>query len=68
MATAERPKPVPVDPELQAAVDRVIHGVRDVDAMRKAAERMDRMRGEMRQRVGDGEWAVPLVRETRDEG
>jgi hypothetical protein len=41
------------DPEVQAAVDRVLNGVRDPEAMRRAAERMDRMREEMRQRVGN---------------
>ncbi len=35
--------------------------------MRHAAERMDRMREEMRQRVGNVDLAVPLIRETRDE-
>ena len=37
------------------------------EAMRQAAERMDRMREEMRQRVGNVDLAVPLIRETRDE-
>ena len=57
-----------VDLELQAAVDRVLRGVRDPEAMRRAAERMDRMREEMRRRAGDVDLAVPLIRETRDEG
>jgi hypothetical protein len=67
MATLERPATIPIDPELQAAVERVLKGVRDPEAMRQAAERMDRMREEMRQRVGNVELAVPLIRETRDE-
>jgi hypothetical protein len=35
--------------------------------MRQAAERMDRMREEMRVLVGNVNLAVPLIRETRDE-
>jgi len=56
-----------VDPEVQAAIDRALKGVRDPDSMRQAAERMDRMREEMRVRVGNVNLAVPLFRETRDE-
>jgi hypothetical protein len=54
--------------ELEATIDRVLKGSHDPDAMDRAAERMDRMREEMRCRVGQGEWAVELIRETRDEG
>jgi hypothetical protein len=61
------PKSIVVDPELQAAVDNFLKGVRDPEAMLRAAERMDRMREEMRQRVGDVDLAVQLIRETRDE-
>ncbi len=57
---------IAVDPELQAAVDRVVQGVRDPEIMRRAAKRMDRMREEMRERVGEVHVAVDLVRETRD--
>ena len=53
--------------ELQEAVDRVVKGVRDPEAMRKACERMDQMREEMRRRVGEVEVAVDLIREIRDE-
>jgi hypothetical protein len=67
MATAQKPTPINVDPELQAAVDRALAGLRDPEAMRQAAERMDRMREEMRQRVGNVNLAVRLIRETRDE-
>jgi len=67
MATVEEPTAITVDPEVQAAVDRVLKGVRDPEAMGQAAERMDRMREEMRQRVGNVDLAVPLIRETRDE-
>jgi len=67
MSIIEKPAATTVDPEVQAAVDRVLQGVRDPVAMRRAAERMDRMREEMRQRIGNGDLAVPLIRETRDE-
>ncbi|MGO8902173.1 MAG: hypothetical protein ACLQU5_28080 [Isosphaeraceae bacterium] len=67
MATVENPAVINVDPEVQAAIDRALEGVRDLDSMRQAAERMDRMREEMRARVGNVNLAVPLIRETRDE-
>jgi hypothetical protein len=68
MATAEKPMAITVDPGVQAAVDRVLQGVRDPEAMRQAAQRMDQMREDMRQRVGNVDFAVLLIRETRDEG
>ena len=64
MATAERPPFITIDPELQAAVDCVLEGVRDPEAMRQAAKRMDRMREEMRHRVGNVNLAVPLIRDS----
>ncbi len=67
MATVEKPAVINVDPEVQVAIDRALKGVRDPDSMRQAAERMDRMREEMRARVGNVNLAVPLIRETRDE-
>ncbi len=67
MATVEKPAVINVDPKVQAAVDRALQGVRDPESMRQAAERMDRMREEMRARVGTVNLAVPLIRETRDE-
>jgi len=67
MATVEKMAVINVDPEVQAAIDRALEGVRDPDSMRQAAERMDRMREEMRARVGNVNLAVPLIRETRDE-
>jgi hypothetical protein len=66
MATVERLAAISVDSEVQAAIDRALEGVRDPDSMRQAAERMDRMRQEMRERVGNVNLAVPLIRETRD--
>lgn len=59
--------PPDVMADLQSAVDNVIKGVHDPEAKRAAAERMDRMREELRQRHGEMEIAVNLVRESRDE-
>jgi len=67
MATVEKLAVINVDPEVQAAIDRALEGVHDPESMRQAAERMDRMREEMRARVGNVNLAVPLIRETRDE-
>ncbi len=67
MATVEKPAVINVDPEVQAAIDRALKGVRDPESMCQAAERMDRMREEMRARVGNVNLAVPLIRDTRDE-
>ena len=52
---------------LQDAVDRLIKGVRDPEVMRKAGERMDRMREELRQEIGIVDVAVDLVRDARDQ-
>lgn len=60
-------KNVETDLDVLAAIERVLAGRHDPNAMRRAAERMDRMREEMRQRVGNVDLAVPLVREARDE-
>ncbi len=67
MATVEKPAVINVDPEVQVAIDRALEGVRDPESMRQAAERMDRMREDMRARVGNVNLAVPLIRENRDE-
>ena len=65
MSTVERP-PTGLS-ELEAAVADLMSGRRDPEAMRQAAERMDRMREAMRERVGEVRLAVDLIRETRDE-
>ena len=54
------------DEELQDAIDRLIRGERDPEAMRKAYERMDQMREELRARIGTVEMAVDLIRDARD--
>ena len=43
------------------------NGIRDPDDVRKACERMDRMREELRQKVGETNLAVELIREARDQ-
>lgn len=53
--------------ELQTAIDRLVKDIRDPVAMDRACERMDRMREEMRRRVGRVEVAVDLIREAREE-
>ena len=68
MPSAETEAMITADPEVQAAINRVLEGKRDPESMRLAAERMDKMREEMRKRTGVIDLAVPLIRETRDEG
>jgi hypothetical protein len=59
--------PADVTAELRAATERAARGVHDSEAMRRACERMDRMREELRGRVGELDVAVDLIREARDE-
>jgi C-terminal processing protease CtpA/Prc len=68
MPSAETAAMITADPEVQAAIERVLQGRRDPESMRLAAERMDKMREDMRKRTGNIDLAVPLIRETRDEG
>ncbi|MBY0522198.1 MAG: hypothetical protein K2R98_02300 [Gemmataceae bacterium] len=53
--------------ELQHAADQAAKGVRDPEAMRKACERMDRMREEIQKKHGILDIGVPAIRELRDE-
>ena len=53
--------------ELQEAADRAAKGIHDPEAMRRACERMDRSREEVRKRLGTLNVAVGLIREIRDE-
>jgi hypothetical protein len=59
--------PSEVDAELQEAIRRAASGVRDPEEMRKACERMDRMREEVYKREGILDIAVPAIRELRGE-
>jgi hypothetical protein len=52
--------------DLQAALDRLATGTRDLDAARKSRERMDRLREENRKRLGIQQIAVDLIRDSRD--
>ncbi len=52
--------------EMQEAAERVAKGIRDPEARRKSAERMDRIREEIRQKHGVLDIGVPAIRELRD--
>ena len=68
MSTTERTLFSPeVRAELEEAINRLLSGARDPDAVRKACERMDRMREEIQQRHGVLEIGVPAIRELRGE-
>jgi hypothetical protein len=58
--------PPPIMAELQAAAERAAKGVRDPEIMRKASERMDRLREEIRRQHGILDIGVPAIRELRD--
>jgi hypothetical protein len=51
---------------LQEAIGRAVKGIRDPDAARKAAERMDKTREEIYRRCGLLDFAVPTIRALRD--
>ena len=52
---------------MQLAAERASNGIRDREAMRKAAEDMDRISEEVRKRNGLVDIAVPYIRELRDQ-
>lgn len=52
--------------DLEVVIDHILNGTRDPELMRRACERMDRMREELRKRIGTVEIAVDLIREARD--
>ena len=51
---------------LQAAADRAATGIRDPEAIRRANERIDRKREELRRKYGVLDIGVPAIRELRD--
>ncbi len=53
--------------ELQKLADDAAKGIRDPERMRQAAERMDRTREEIFQRIGLVDFAVPTIRALRDD-
>ena len=69
MAIAENPPAIPAEDlaELEQTIQDLIKGIRDPDAMDRAAQEMDEGREEIRQRLGVLDIAVELVRESRDE-
>jgi hypothetical protein len=52
--------------EVDEAVERLRNGVRDPEAVRKACERMDHEREELRKKIGTIEVAVELIRDARN--
>jgi hypothetical protein len=52
--------------KMQEAADNAAKGIRDPQVMRKASDEMDRMREELRKRIGVVDMAVNLVRDARD--
>ena len=53
--------------DLQEAMGNAAMGIRDPEVAKKACKDMDRMREELRKKVGILDVAADLVRETRDE-
>lgn len=52
--------------QLEDLIAKLMKGERDLEETRKACERMDRMREEIRKRVGTVDFAVGSIREHRD--
>ncbi len=69
MATAEKRPAIPAGElaELKKAVEDMIKGVRDPDAMDRAAREMDEGRAEIRTRLGELNIAVELTDPDEDE-
>jgi hypothetical protein len=61
----------PIDPtllaEFQDAIRRASSGIRDPEAMKRASDRMDRAREEIRRKHGILDIGVPAIRELRGE-
>jgi hypothetical protein len=69
MATIDKPSAIPPEilAELQERAERAAQRLRDPEDMRRACERMDRMREDLRQEIGETNLAVELIREARDQ-
>ena len=69
MTTAQKNRSIP--PEVMAELEEAAHlalaGVRDPEAMRRACERMDHMREEVRKKHGLLDIGVPAIRQLRDQ-
>ena len=53
--------------EIQERLKKAAAGIRDPEEMRRARENMNRMREELRQRIGIVNVAVDLIRDARDQ-
>ncbi len=60
------PIPPEVLADLQQAARRAAAGARDPEQMRRACERMDRLREENRRRFGEQDIGVQIIRQMRD--
>jgi hypothetical protein len=69
MAAAQKNHGIPAEvmAELEEAARLALSGIRDPEAMRRACERMDRMREEVRKKHGILDIGVPAIRELRDQ-
>ena len=67
MATVDESSAIPAEDlaELEKTIQNLIQGVRDPDAMDRAAKEMDKAREEVRQRLGEVDLAAELTE--RDE-
>jgi succinate dehydrogenase/fumarate reductase flavoprotein subunit len=59
--------PEQIKAQLQETLDDLAKGIRRPEKMKKACERMDRMREENRKLFGEQNIAVELIRQTRDQ-
>jgi hypothetical protein len=69
MPNVEIPSRIPPElmSELQERAQRAARGIIDPEARQTARARMDRMRDEFRQRHGEVNLSVELIREARDD-
>jgi len=69
MATDVKAPAIPDDllAEMRERARRAANGIRAPEDVRKACERMDRMREELQEKVGETNLAVQLIREARDQ-
>ncbi|MDX1948740.1 MAG: hypothetical protein SFU86_25350 [Pirellulaceae bacterium] len=56
----------PAQRDLREVIARLAGNKRDKDTMRQACDRMDRMREELRARIGNVDMAVDLIRDARN--
>jgi hypothetical protein len=68
MQTAQEVITIPAElkADLRQALDSLAKGIRDPEAAKRAAQRMDRMREENRRLLGEQNSAVGIIREMRD--